>query len=1026
MPSYEAYLGVGIDATGAQQGASQVDTALNKVVDGAKKTSRAIKEMQSQLQQAQNVMKSQQRQIGELSHALETHRVAIGQARKAVEMKQRQIDQIKQTMMQYETALKQTNQAVSAQTREIEKLKSALEQKNSALKKNKEELAKYTQQLNTAYTAAKIFVAAVGYLAVKEISSYTQALSNSRAMTNASAAEMQKLGVVTRELGASTVFSAAQVADASAELGKAGFSVNNIMTALPATLDLAAAATIGMAEASKITANVMAGFGLSASEVGEAADVLAAIATSSTTDISGLGEAMKYAGPISKNLGITLQTTAAAMAVLAQNGLAGGQAGRNYRGMLISLLSPSKEAQKAILSLGLSVEGVNPQFESFENVVKKFAAAGLDATRAAEIFGAEGVNAILALTGNIPAFKQMIDLANKAGGTAKRIAEIKLDNIAGDFEKLTGAMSETAMVMGAAGVEGSLRELLQAGTSAVDWLNKTAEAFLKNKEQAAFLGEAITALSFTIAGMLALKAIMWLGGLATALYAAATAAIAMKAALFGVTGAGIGLLAYLVKLQVETDNLESYTRNQEAALLDMGGAYGDAARRGEIAMLQLQKATLRTTAEINKEIGNLMQGAQGRQAAENSRFPNGKPAGYDDFGSASQMAGSADSYKLQALTAEKRKIEELDKAISALTNKKIVLNATSNKAYREAERAMNVIAGAAGGFVQGKSPIDLPAASRAGGGVGAGAGKTAKADKSFFAAMGGNASGSSEYEDTSKLFWKSGDIVSSTIRNLDKYKEKNIQVIESLQMANEQESIRNDLLKKYGGDVQKVNQDLAIAAEVKKLNAFATNEEKDAIRDAIVGTNQLTEANKKLADNAAKAKDSQREWANSLTYAFKDAILNSKNLSDALSNLANRVQDMLLNKALDSLLGNFMGGFAKGAAFQAGGVTAFASGGIVGSPTTFAMRGGMGLMGEAGPEAIMPLTRTSSGDLGVRAVGSGTVINTSINVSVQGGSKEQNEDAGKRVSAAVKQAIDDSVISVILREKRPGGVLNAA
>jgi phage-related minor tail protein len=136
---------------------------------------------------------------------------------------------------------------------------------------------------------------------------------------------------------------------------------------------------------------------------------------------------------------------------------------------------------------------------------------------------------------------------------------------------------------------------------------------------------------------------------------------------------------------------------------------------------------------------------------------------------------------------------------------------------------------------------------------------------------------------------------------------------------------------------------------------------------------------------------------------------------------------MLVNKALDNLIGGMIGGmFAKGAAFQAGGVTAFASGGVVGSPTMFPMRGGMGLMGEAGAEAIMPLTRTSSGDLGVKAVGAGTVVNTSININVTGGTKEQNEDAGKRISAAVRQAIDDTVVSVIMREKRPGGVLNAA
>jgi phage-related minor tail protein len=181
------------------------------------------------------------------------------------------------------------------------------------------------------------------------------------------------------------------------------------------------------------------------------------------------------------------------------------------------------------------------------------------------------------------------------------------------------------------------------------------------------------------------------------------------------------------------------------------------------------------------------------------------------------------------------------------------------------------------------------------------------------------------------------------------------------------------------------------------------------------------------AEASKKAAESQKQWNNQLTYAFKDAIMNSKNLGDALSNLANRVQDILVNKALDRLLGGLLGGFAKGAAFQAGGVTAFASGGVVNSPTMFPMRGGVGLMGEAGAEAIMPLTRTSNGDLGVKAVGGGsTVIAPQITINVSGGTKEQNEDAGKRVSAAVRQAIDDTVVSVIMREKRPGGVLNAA
>jgi hypothetical protein len=104
---------------------------------------------------------------------------------------------------------------------------------------------------------------------------------------------------------------------------------------------------------------------------------------------------------------------------------------------------------------------------------------------------------------------------------------------------------------------------------------------------------------------------------------------------------------------------------------------------------------------------------------------------------------------------------------------------------------------------------------------------------------------------------------------------------------------------------------------------------------------------------------------------------------DALAGLADRLADMLAESAFDGLFGSgglFGGifdslagafGFAKGGVFAGGRVTAFATGGVVTGPTPFPMRGGLGLMGEAGPEAIMPLTRGPGGKLGVQAIGGG-------------------------------------------------------
>lgn len=131
-----------------------------------------------------------------------------------------------------------------------------------------------------------------------------------------------------------------------------------------------------------------------------------------------------------------------------------------------------------------------------------------------------------------------------------------------------------------------------------------------------------------------------------------------------------------------------------------------------------------------------------------------------------------------------------------------------------------------------------------------------------------------------------------------------------------------------------------------------------------------------------------------LRKAFDGLVFDGKNLSEALKTLAQSMIDATYRAALkpvtdqvggliSSAVGGLVGGilpFADGASFSQGRVRPFASGGVVSGPVTFPMRGGMGLMGEAGPEAIMPLARGADGKLGVRAAG-GTPVHVVMNIS---------------------------------------------
>lgn len=156
----------------------------------------------------------------------------------------------------------------------------------------------------------------------------------------------------------------------------------------------------------------------------------------------------------------------------------------------------------------------------------------------------------------------------------------------------------------------------------------------------------------------------------------------------------------------------------------------------------------------------------------------------------------------------------------------------------------------------------------------------------------------------------------------------------------------------------------------------------------------------------------ERGMSGGLRKAFDGVVLDGMNLSDALDVLKNSMIRTAYSAAIKPVtdhfggmlangVGNLVQGllpFADGGSFSQGRVMPFANGGVVSGPTTFPMRGGTGLMGEAGPEAIMPLARGADGKLGVRTQGGGRAVNVVMNIStpdVQGFRRSQGQIAAQ-------------------------------
>lgn len=176
-----------------------------------------------------------------------------------------------------------------------------------------------------------------------------------------------------------------------------------------------------------------------------------------------------------------------------------------------------------------------------------------------------------------------------------------------------------------------------------------------------------------------------------------------------------------------------------------------------------------------------------------------------------------------------------------------------------------------------------------------------------------------------------------------------------------------------------------------------------------------------IAGGLSEAETQSSSFSNSLNKgmkrAFDDLIFEGDKLSDVMQNLArsmiNRgfsdavtpVTDAVsssLSNGLTNLIGGLIG-FSDGGAFSNGRVTAFAKGGVIDTPTGFPMRGGVGLMGEAGPEAIMPLSRGTDGSLGVRTNGAQRPVTINMNISTP--DAQSFVRSRSQISAKIAQAV---------------------
>ena len=292
--------------------------------------------------------------------------------------------------------------------------------------------------------------------------------------------DFESLTLKAKELGSQTKFTATESADAMNYLALAGFNTKQILDAVPATLDLAAAGGMDLARASDIASDLTTAFGFSAERTNMVVDQLAKTQATFNTNIEQTFEAMKYLVPAANSLNISIAESNAMIGLLANSGLKGGIATRALATSMMRLAKPTSEMEQVMKALNIrffdsegNFIGMSETIGMLNNKMANFT----QQQRAAVIgtmFGAEAIKSwdVLLRAGgkNLDEYTQKIE---DSAGAAQKMAEIRTRGVLGAFIELKSAV-EFAFIELSTSVFDDLNKMIRRTS---DYIRTMARSF---------------------------------------------------------------------------------------------------------------------------------------------------------------------------------------------------------------------------------------------------------------------------------------------------------------------------------------------------------------------------------------------------------------------------------------------------------------------------------------------------------------------------------------------------------------------
>lgn len=398
------------------------------------------------------------------------------------------------------------------------------------------------EDLGAAFAALGATFATPAALGVKAFAEFEQRILTLKGVTKATEQELQKMNDVALELGASTSWSASQVADGMTALGRMGFNPSEIVSAISPVMDLARGLGVTIDDAAGMLGASLNQFGAGAVEAVKCADILTKATNAAAISSTELGESLKYSGAAGAAVGQSIEDVVALTMSLRNMGLDASQAGTALRTIFLSLQDAKKAGQFEDI-FNVNLRGSDGVLRSLVEVFAEaqIAAQGLGDTLAGTVqglFGTEAATAGVSLLA-APDLTQNKDALKDSAGAAKELREEMESGLTGSFDALKSAVEGASIALGDA-LSPEIKGLAEAITKIASALIGFIE---DNKDLVKTLGRNAAGLlavgaAFTALGVAARTTSNVTGVAKSAFAALADVFLKLKVT---ATGAGVGI-----------------------------------------------------------------------------------------------------------------------------------------------------------------------------------------------------------------------------------------------------------------------------------------------------------------------------------------------------------------------------------------------------------------------------------------------------------------------------------------------------